>query len=733
MRLQEAHVLQNAKCVGFGSDFVTYDTQSSVDLAKAALDSLKAEELVAKCRIQELKEELSLMEDELDEVRRKVEEASRQYGHIQLALQTANLTVRAPLEYPIEYPHLSDLHSTLALALLSDDPPPDAGGLGLTPSLVSYSAACSLRSPCVDGSFPVGWHMLSSSSCPRSFLIIRNTALYDPSATNDHPSSLTYGQQLGVMNKNACSYSSSLDNNDILYSQANSPGHSHLLLGFPSGSYGTYCLPDAYNLQIYGQSPEPVNENVLRNWSSFPSPANSYPQANCQKYDHIPPNMPTSYGNTVYHQPSGHHSSDHEPEASIRNTLYSLPSTLLLSTLWATGTNHFCTFVPVYKCSTLPNVNLDLSTAIDQLRWHVLKTRPPAINLSRAADPSTMRKRVFNIQCLYPYGNAQRSQTFTGHPTNWDAEALIMESSIAEASVVEASIAEAIMVEASMVAKVKKQLLQIAIEKFQEIATLSGFWFPERPAENIKEVYNNLADVAFAFANVQAGAQRWHHYPQTKFASSSNSCCRTAHKLSSIKDLEDSLKLEFPAAVWWRCYLLTLNSDSKSPAFTDDDCAENPNRWWSHPASKEVAVQSLTIPGCLPKLYVDCFFNFEWKDFIHFLASTNVMVHIALFFLALNESREHFQIHKAIRLYPTLLAMDESAPPTPDINEEDLAILASLKKALFQGLEIPKVKACLTKLLLDIHMEAMRQISAPTIDLSDDEPNFDKSYDSDAF
>ncbi|KAF8869797.1 hypothetical protein CPB84DRAFT_1856009 [Gymnopilus junonius] len=113
MHLQEAHVLQNAKCMGFGSDFVTYDAQSSVDLAKAALDSLKAEELVAKCRIQELKEELSLMEDKLDEVRRKVEEASRQYGHIQLALQTANLTVRAPLEYPIEYPHLSDLHSTL--------------------------------------------------------------------------------------------------------------------------------------------------------------------------------------------------------------------------------------------------------------------------------------------------------------------------------------------------------------------------------------------------------------------------------------------------------------------------------------------------------------------------------------------------------------------------------------------------------------------------------------------
>ncbi|KAF8869796.1 hypothetical protein CPB84DRAFT_1856008 [Gymnopilus junonius] len=699
---------------------------------------------------------------------------------------------------------------------MSNDPPPDAGGLGLAPLSVSYSAACSLRSPCVDGSFPVGWHMLSSSSCPHSFLIIWNTALYDPSATNDQPSSLTYGQQLGVVNENACSYSSSLNNNDILYSQANSPGHSRLLLGFPSGSYGTYCLPDAYNLQIYGQSPEPMNENVLCNWSSFPSPVNSYPQANCQKYDHIPPNMPTSYGNTVYHQPSSHHSSDHEPEASIRNTLYSL--------LTALG--------PAYGSADQQLISSD---------GMYLKTRPPAVNLSWAADPSTMWKDVIAVMlaerrppescasltslhirvldsqelseqgitaapsirrsasstynAFHPYGNAQQSQTFNrpshelGHGSphhgiqhsgsqhggsQYSGSHRGGSQHGSQSQGDDSGMATTVTAKAKLI--MKKQLLQIAIEKFQEIAALSGFWFPERPAENVKEVYNNLADVAFAFANVQAGdftlelkplsrtPHNWSALKDSIITLRQNLLAVAipvvgpAHKLLSIKDLEDSLKLEFPAAVWWRCYLLTLNSKQlsqlqqkldleysgcslplhyqrqlKITAFTDDDCTENLNRWWSHPASKEVAVRSLTIPGCLPKLYVDCFFNFEWKDFIHFLASTNVMVHIGLFFLALNESREHFQIHKAIRLYPTLLAMDKSAPLMPDIDEEDLAILASLKKALFQGLEIPKVKACLTKLLLDICAEAMHRISAPSIDLSDDEPNFDKSYDSDAF
>ena len=83
--LEESQVRREAKLSGH--QFAAYDLETAVKLSKAVLNVLRADETLTYSKILELKEELSALEDELDEVKRRVEEASCQHGQILLVLQ----------------------------------------------------------------------------------------------------------------------------------------------------------------------------------------------------------------------------------------------------------------------------------------------------------------------------------------------------------------------------------------------------------------------------------------------------------------------------------------------------------------------------------------------------------------------------------------------------------------------------------------------------------------------
>ncbi|PPQ87374.1 hypothetical protein CVT26_015165 [Gymnopilus dilepis] len=78
--LTEVQLRRKARILG--SKFAAYDPETALKLAQAVLDVLRADETLTFSKILELKEELSALEDELDEVKRRVEEASCQYGRV---------------------------------------------------------------------------------------------------------------------------------------------------------------------------------------------------------------------------------------------------------------------------------------------------------------------------------------------------------------------------------------------------------------------------------------------------------------------------------------------------------------------------------------------------------------------------------------------------------------------------------------------------------------------------
>ncbi|PPQ96427.1 hypothetical protein CVT26_005106 [Gymnopilus dilepis] len=68
-----------------GFSFV--NPSSAAQIAKATVETLEADETLTRLRIEELKLELSLLEDALDAAKRKVTEAHRQYGEVLVALR----------------------------------------------------------------------------------------------------------------------------------------------------------------------------------------------------------------------------------------------------------------------------------------------------------------------------------------------------------------------------------------------------------------------------------------------------------------------------------------------------------------------------------------------------------------------------------------------------------------------------------------------------------------------
>ncbi|PPR00160.1 hypothetical protein CVT26_008879 [Gymnopilus dilepis] len=82
--LEEAQLKRDAS---LGPRFAAYDPDTALKLAEAVLRVLQADETLTSSKILELREELSALEDELDEVKRRVEEATRQYGRVLLSLQ----------------------------------------------------------------------------------------------------------------------------------------------------------------------------------------------------------------------------------------------------------------------------------------------------------------------------------------------------------------------------------------------------------------------------------------------------------------------------------------------------------------------------------------------------------------------------------------------------------------------------------------------------------------------
>lgn len=70
-----------------------YDPQTAADLAKAALDSFKADERLTSMKIMELEEELMTLKDDLEIAQVRVEEATRQFGEVLVTLDEYQICV----------------------------------------------------------------------------------------------------------------------------------------------------------------------------------------------------------------------------------------------------------------------------------------------------------------------------------------------------------------------------------------------------------------------------------------------------------------------------------------------------------------------------------------------------------------------------------------------------------------------------------------------------------------
>lgn len=94
--LQEVHVLMDAS--EGGAEHTSLNPQAAVDLAKAAHDSLLAEETLAHLKVAECEAKLQLLRDDAEAASARSLEANFQVGKILAILDAAHIRVNLPLE-----------------------------------------------------------------------------------------------------------------------------------------------------------------------------------------------------------------------------------------------------------------------------------------------------------------------------------------------------------------------------------------------------------------------------------------------------------------------------------------------------------------------------------------------------------------------------------------------------------------------------------------------------------